>query len=253
MRSFLLAFSIFLFSFGLSAQFLDLLENEGGYLFGIKVGPTIAAQNWSSLQTSPLFTYHGDLFLESIPAQGQFSLWTSLGYHIRGSRLVRRNGTDLFGNLFRIPGQSFQFRNISLAAGGKQVFKYTAMGDVFYTIGVRVEYNVGTNLGEFDGLNNQGTLRLLYPFDSYDFIRRVTYGVSAGGGIDIPLSDKVGAFLMVTASPDISMQYNQPPIDNVADPFRPGQTLQLGERRIRNFNLEVSVGFRFLRKIIYID
>lgn len=237
----------------LSAQFLDLLDNEGGYLFGIKVGPSVAAQNWSSLQTSPLLTYHGDLFLESLPAQGQFSLWTSLGYHVRGSRITRRNGVDFSGNIFRIPGESFQFRNLSLAAGGKQVFKYTALGDVFYTLGVRLEYNINTNLGNFDELNSFGNVRLFYPFNSYDFIRRVTYGVSAGGGIDIPLSDKVGAFIMVTVAPDLSMQYNQPPIANVADPFRPGQTLQLSERRIRNFSLEISAGFRFLRKIIYVD
>ncbi len=243
----------FLLVSSLPAQFLDLLDNEGGYLFGIKAGPSIAAQNWSGLQTSPLLTYHGDLFLESIPAQGQFSLWTSLGYHIRGSRITRRNGVDFSGNIFRIPGESFQFRNLSLAAGGKQVFKYTALGDIFYTLGVRLEYNISTNLGDFDELNNLGNVRLFYPLNSYDFIRRVTYGVSAGGGIDIPLSETVGAFIMVTVAPDLSMQYNQPPIDNVVDPFRPGQTIQLSERRIRNFSLEISAGFRFLRKIIYID
>lgn len=251
----LLLFPLFLLGIGtLSAQYIDLTDNEGGSLFGIRGGLTLASQSWSGFEMRPLLTYHGDVFVETIPEEGRFSLWASLGYHIRGSRINSRNSFDFNGNLFRVPGETFEFQNISLGAGGKQVFRYTALGDLYYTLGVRVEYNVDTNLDLYNDLDNlsQG-IRAFYPLDSYQVINRFVYGVTVGGGIDIPLSEKVGVILQVTAQPDFSFQYNQPSIPNVIDPFRLGQTTTLQERQIRNFTLEVSAGFRFLRKIEYID
>ena len=238
---------------GLSAQYLDLTDNEGGYLFGLRGGPSLGSQNWSGFEMRPLLTYNGDFFIESFPVEGKFSLWASLGYHIRGSRINSRRAFDFNGNNFRVPGETFQFKNLSLAVGGKQVFKYLPVGDVFYTLGVRVDYNLDTNLDDFDDLNEVSTsIRLFYPFENRNWVRRITYGVVMGGGIDIPLSEKVGAVIQLTASPDFSFQYNQPPVENVIDPFSSGNTT-LPERKIRNFTLELSAGFRFLRKIEYID
>lgn len=238
---------------GVSAQYLDLTDNEGGYLFGLRGGPSLGSQNWSGFEMRPLLTYNADLFIESLPVEGKFSLWASLGYHIRGSRINTRRAFDLNGNNFRVPGETFQFRNLSIAAGAKQVFKYLPIGDVFYTLGVRLDYNIGTNLSDFDDLEDiSAGLRLFYPIENPEWMRSITYGVVMGGGIDIPLSEKVGAVIQLTASPDFSFQYNQPTIENVIDPFRSGNTT-LSERKIRNFTLELSVGFRFLRKIEYID
>ncbi|MEM9834955.1 MAG: hypothetical protein AAF828_00550 [Bacteroidota bacterium] len=235
------------------AQYLDLLENEGGYLFGLRGGPSLGSQSWSGFEMRPLLTYHGDLFIESIPVEGKFSLWASLGYHIRGSRINSRNVFDINGDQFRVPGETFEFQNLSLAIGAKQVFKYTAIADIFYTFGVRVDYNLDTNLDQYNDLNDASAqIRLFYPFETYDWIRRVTYGITAGAGFDIPLSEKVGATIQITASPDFSLQYDQPPIENVIDPFRAGNT-SLPQRQIRNFTLEISAGFRFLRKVIYVD
>lgn len=238
---------------GLRAQFLDLTDNEGGYLFGLRGGPSLGSQNWSGFEMRPLLTYHGDLFIESIPVEGKFSMWSSLGYHIRGSRINTRRAFDLNGNNFRVPSETFEFKNLSLAAGAKQVFKYLPLGDVYYTLGVRLDYNIDTNLDDFDELSAfNASIRLFYPFENRAWVRRITYGIVMGGGIDIPLSEKVGAFIQLTASPDFSFQYNQPPIENVINPFQAGNTT-LAERRIRNFTLEISAGFRFLRKIEYID
>lgn len=238
---------------GLSAQYIDLTDNEGGYLFGIRGGASLGSQNWSGFEMRPLLTYHGDLFIESIPVEGKFSLWSSLGYHIRGSRINTRRAFDLNGNNFRVPGETFEFQNLSLAVGGKQVFKYLPVGDIFYTLGIRLDCNVDTNLDNFDELDRTSiAVRGFFPFENREWVRRFTYGVVMGGGIDIPLSEKVGAVVQLTASPDFSFQYNQPPIENVINPFQAGNTT-LEERRIRNFTLELSVGFRFLRKVEYID
>lgn len=239
----------------LSGQFIDhISENESGSFFGFRGGASLSSQNWSGFEMRPLLTYHGDFFLETLPEEGQFSLWASLGYHNRGSRQQTRRAFDLNGNLFRVPSQTFEFRNLSLAVGGKQVFKYTRSADIYYTIGLRLDYTIDTNLDKYNDLENSTGLvfRAYYPFEDYDFIRRINYGVVAGGGIDIPLSDKVGATIQLTAHPDFSLQYDQPAIENVISPFTAGNT-RIPQRRIRNFTLELSAGFRFLRKVEYID
>lgn len=242
-------------TFSLSAQFIDHIgEDESGSFFGIRGGASVGSQNWSGFEMSPLIAYHVDAFLETLPEDGRFSLWTSLGYHIRGSRLQQQNVFGVNGNLFRTPSETFQFRNAVLMVGGKQVFKYTKIADIYYTIGLRLDYTIGTNLSEYNSLEgSQGVaFRNFYPFDSYEFINRINYGLVFGGGIDIPLSDKVGATLQLTAHPDFSLQYDQPPIENVINPFGAGNT-NLPQRRIRNFTLELTAGFRFLRKVQYID
>ncbi len=253
-RLFYVFFAFCLSTTVLTAQYLDHLgENDGGSFFGIRGGLTIGSQNWSGFEMQPLLTYHGDVFLETLPEEGKFSLWASLGYHVRGSRIQRRNAFDLSGNQFRVPAETFQFQNISLAVGGKQIFSYTKIADIYYTIGLRLEYTIDTNLDQYNDLTDISTaIRLYYPFESNDFIRRLNYGVLVGGGMDIPLSDKVGVTLQLSASPDFSLQYDQPPIENVIDPFQAGNTT-LPQRRIRNFSLELSAGFRFLRKVEYLD
>lgn len=238
-----------------SAQFTDHIgENESGSFFGVRGGLSLGSQNWSGFEMRPLLAYHGDVFVETLPEEGRFSLWASLGYHVRGSRQQVRNAFGLNGNLVRIPSETFEFYNAVLGVGGKQVFKYTRTGDIYYTLGLRLEYTLDTNLDEYNSLEGaQGiAFRNFYPFDSDAFIREINYGASFGGGIDFPLSDKVGAFIQVTAHPDFSLQYDQPPIENVINPFGAANT-SLPQRRIRNFTLEVSAGFRFLRKVTYID
>ena len=62
----------------------------------------------------------------------------------------------------------------------------------------------------------------------------------------------IGMMLEFTVNPDFSIQYQQPPIPNVLDTYT-NQTITIPERRIRNLTFEVTVGFRFLRRIEYID
>ncbi len=242
----------------LSAQDLDL-EGEygvdwGGYLFGIKGGPSLGNQDWSGLETELLLAYHGALFVESVPAQGRFSLYGQLGYHLRGSRISRRRGFAFGGNQVTLPADDFRFQNLSLSVGAKSVFNYTSFADLYYVLGLRVDYNVDTNLDEYDQLEGSfGTaFRLNYPFESPDFINEVTYGASFGAGALIPISENMSGFIEITAHPDFNFQYNQPPIDNVIDPFG-GAPRTISARQIRNFTIEISFGLRFLRKWRYVD
>ncbi|MEM7573128.1 MAG: hypothetical protein AAF433_09520 [Bacteroidota bacterium] len=237
----------------LNAQFDDYeeLEDEGGYLFGLKGGLTVGTQNWGGFEREPLLAYHGDLFIESLPEEGKFSLWAQLGYHIRGSSIQNRFGATTTGQVFLAPGESFQFRNAVLGVGARQVFSQRNTSNLYWLFGLRVEYTLDTNLDDYDSIEDI-FLRGYFPFEDYNFINRVNYGAIVGGGFEFPLSPMVSALIEISASPDFSLQYNQPEIPNVIDPRTAGNTT-LPARQIRNLTLEVSAGFRFRRRIIYID
>jgi hypothetical protein len=74
-------------------------------------------------------------------------------------------------------------------------------------------------------------------------------GLTVGGGLEINIRELVGAQIELTLNPDITPQYKQGAIPNV---IVPGQgTVNIEERRIRNTTIELSVGLRLLRKVIY--
>ncbi len=226
----------------------------GGYHFGAKGGLSLGNQDWSGLETEFLVGFHGALYLETVPSGGRFSFYGQLGYHTRGSRLSRRRAFTFGGNQVTLPSDDFRFQNISLGIGGKSVFAYTRLADLYYTLGLRLEYALSNNLGDYDQLSTSfsDAFRLNYPFDSPDFINEIVYGASFGGGALIPLGETTAAFVELTGHPDLNFQYNQGPIENVIDPFG-GAPRTLGERMIRNFTIELSVGIRFLRKWTYVE
>lgn len=242
----------------LSAQNLDQ-DGEygvdwGGYLFGLKGGLSLGNQDWSGLETEFLLGYHGAAFYETIPASGRFSFYGQLGYHLRGSRLSRRRGFTFGGQGVTLPADDFRFYNISLGIGAKSIVNYNRFGDLYYLIGLRAEYNLSTNLGEYDQLTSStGILfRANYPIDDPGLIRPFVYGATVGGGVQFPITEAMGGFLEVRANPDFALQYEQGAIPNVIDPFGAGNRT-IPARSIRNFTIEISFGVRFLRKWRYVD
>ncbi|CAH0999623.1 hypothetical protein LEM8419_00923 [Neolewinella maritima] len=230
-------------------------EDWGGYFYGLRGGLGLGSQDWSNIETELNLGFHGDVFYETLSPNSSFSFWAQLGYHQRGSRISRRRVLTFQGNQIRLPADDFVFNNISLALGGKQVVSFLGLADLYYLLGVRAEYNVSTNLGEYDRLNStQGGLafRQDYPVDSYEFINRFVYGVSAGGGLNMPLTDRLGGYVELVVQPDLNFQYNQGAINNVLNPAGPGNRT-IGERAIRNVTIELSVGLRLLRKWTYVD
>lgn len=228
-------------------------QSDGSY-FGVKGGPTIAIQQWNTFDRNPLFGYHAVVFVESLPEREQFSLYAQLGYHLKGSSIRR----SLFGNpfnagAFSLPPQNFKFHNLSLVLGAKQRFTDLGGSRVFYNFGIRGDYTLDTNLDEYNNyVEANPTFAGIYPIDSYDFIRRINYGITVGGGFEFPFSEYVEGLLEFTVNPDFSLQYQQPAIPNVIDPFT-GNTRTIPERRIRNLTFEVTLGFRFLRKVEYVN
>ena len=85
-------------------------------------------------------------------------------------------------------------------------------------------------------------------------MNRWMFGVSLGGGLEFPFSELVGGQLTVSLHPDLTLQYNQPASPPLINPVDPGgPPIIIGERRIRNLALEISLGIRLLRKVVYVD
>lgn len=221
--------------------------NAQGSYFGVKGGLTMGTQKWNNYERDPLFKYHGAVFIESLEETGQFAVLAQLGYHVKGSALRYQTGS-FFGNDYRPPADQFIFNNLSLMVGMKKKSEMTPSSKYYYMFGLRGDYTVSTNLGDYD---EDAINRNFYPFEQ--FVRKANFGLTVGGGLDLDFGEFVGGFLEFTVNPDLSLQYKQPAIGNVPDPFRPGQTTSIGERSIRNLTFEVTLGIRFLRQVIYID
>jgi hypothetical protein len=225
-----------------------------GYVFGLKGGPSIGIQNWgNAFQMDPMLRYHGDIFIESLPEGDQWSLYASAGYHPRGSAIRNRNFLNpISGNPFRPPAYQFLFHNAAIVLGAKQKFDFGNNNKWFYSFGIRGEYTFDTNLDVYTDFNQQSAAISIFPYDDPFFINEFNYGFSGGAGLEWAFSEFVGASLEFTVNPDFSFQYRQPAIPNVRDPWT-GENRTIPERRIRNLTFEITLGFRFLRKIIYVD
>ncbi len=217
--------------------------------FVVGGGPSMGFQRWdNSFDRQPLFKYHAALAIESVDnTDDRGSVFAQIGYHVRGSanRFTFFQGV---GSPLVVYTEEFQFRNIALILGAKQKFPWGERSKYFYSIGLRGEYTLSTNLGELVG-NQNPAIQIYYPFEGA--VNRWIAGASIGGGVEFPFSELVGGQLMLSVHPDFLLQYNQPPIENVIDPLNPGQRIRIPERRIRNVTLELSLGIRLLRKVVY--
>ncbi len=221
-----------------------------GYAFGVKGGLTVGIQQWNGFERDPLFAYNGAAYIESETEESGLALIAQLGYHVKGSALRNRFAVNFIDNqVFRAADREFQFRNISLMLGAKQKRDFADDVDAYWLIGVRGDYTVDTNLDIHQNFNSRYNT-LFFPVD--DFMQPWNYGVTVGGGFEFMFSELVGGVIEMTVNPDFSLQYLQPQINNVTDPFT-GQLRSLPERRIRNLTFEITFGARFLRKVVYID
>lgn len=235
-------------------NFIPYKATAQGYAFGAKGGLAIGQQAWSSggsATNNLLFKYHGAAFIESVSAsdKGQSVLFAQLGYHLRGSAFRYRSGTayDPSGNIVKIDGfkQEFIFKNIGLILGAK---RRGILGKerAFYTVGLRGEYTVGTNL--------EDTPQNPFYISTYpekEFVRKFQYGLTLSGGYEFPFSELAGGFIEFSIHPDLSQQYfrgEYPAYDGFLK-----QNVIVPTQAIRNISFEISIGFRFLRKVEYVD
>ena len=212
------------------------------FYFGPKAGMSIAYQQWNQSDRSPIFTPHGDLFIETTDFDGSGSIFAQIGFHTRGSGVRRLRNP--FNN--QIGNQQFKFNNISLGAGIKKRLNIDASPVYYYMAGLRLEYTISNNLVEIG--SNQVTGGFL--FDPY--VRDFNYGLTVGGGIEFPALYSVVPFVEFSFMPDLSQQYDQFESVEFQDPVT-NNNIVIGARSIRNLTLEVTVGVKLFREVIYVD
>lgn len=206
-------------------------------VYGIKGGLTSASQRWSNYNRRPLLKYHLALSMESYTEENLSALFMQLGYHVKGSSIrFRRTINPNTGQEFPGRTDEFRFHNLSLLLGAKQKMEVFNDYRLYYLFGIRGDYNMKVDFDRsfYEGVKDQ--------------INKFTFGVTAGGGLEIPLSDLVGIFFELTVAPDFSNQIYIPPHRNFRDPNRMNP-----EQKVINLAIELSVGMRFIHKVIYID
>lgn len=212
------------------------------YGFGLKGGLTGASQAWENQNraNSLMLAWHVAAYIESQDnTEDKYSIFSQLGYHIRGSA-TRFGGGVGFGGIIIEPRTFRQeFKNISLALGGKRKYPSFSGHQWFYSFAVRGEYTLDYNLEYY--------ATLVLPED----VRRFNFGISVGTGYQLNIREKVGILLELQVQPDFSRQVFVPPL-RWNNPHT-GQIQPLPEQSIRNLSVELSAGFRLLRKIEYED
>ncbi len=217
-------------------------------VYGFKTGLTVASQIPSSAN-SVLLNYHGAVFVENSPADNTSVLFAQLGYHSRGNANRYRPflGTDLAGNPVNYPGftQEFIYNNVALIIGAK---RRGVLGSekAYYSMGLRAEYTVKTNL-DFP----QGYAIFAYSSPTNDFVNKFNYGLSVAAGYEFPFSDLIKGFAEISIHPDISKQYYRPAF--TAYDIYSRTNVDIGEQSFRNLTFELSIGIHFLNKVIIVD
>ena len=224
-----------------------------GYAFGVKGGLAIGQQKWNTGGASTnnlLFKYQGAVFIESLSEadKGQSVLFAQLGYHLRGSAFRYRSGLayDAAGTPYKTDGftEEFIFKNVGLILGAKRR-GIKGNEHVFYSVGLRGEYTVGTNL------EKDRNIVFLSTYPQQEFVKKLQFGLTLTGGYEFPFSELVGGMVEFSIHPDLTRQYFRPEFVGF-DPYS-RQNVTVSAQAIRNISFEVSLGFRFLRKVEYID
>ena len=231
------------------------------YVFGVKGGLSVGNQRWNEGERNLLYKYHGIGFMETVPTTGNLSVFGQLGYHIRGSAIRTRAYTSTgLNGVINLPSTltEFQFKNIGLTLGVKQK-NVLKIKNAFYGLGVRADYTVGTSLGNIDLGDDviSSYYQMMYQYPVPENVKHFNYGLYLSGGMEFPFSEYIGGIVELSINPDISRQYFSPEIRNVVIrneyDDRNGQTVTLPSQTIRNVTIELSLGIKFLRKIIYVD
>ncbi len=232
---------------GLIFNFFNVVHSQS-YWFGVKGGAAYMSQTWGSgfsgssggsANRNPGFGPNLDVFIESGDPENKGSLYASAGYHSRGSAFQFISFYNDFNDR-----QTFLFRNVGAEIGARRPLFQDGILDPYFTVGIRGEYTLNTNLSNYTQFNS-----LFYPDDA--FVRKWNYGFTIGGGLETTVSEFIKYFFDVSIMPDLSYQYIQPPLFNVRDPWAPNQTVNLELRQARNVSIELKAGIRFLRKVVY--
>ena len=231
-----------LFWFGAILFCCNPAASGQSYAFGFKGGLTVGIQQWNGFSgRDPLLRYHGALFIESHSDENRASVFAQAGYHVKGSALrTRAYYSPFVMRNIEARTSNMEFHNVSLTAGVKQKNDLGLQSKYYWLFGVRGEYTLDSKgegfLSVYDGLHN-------------DFL----FGVTIGGGLEIPMGRFVSGILEASVSPDLTKQIFLPPQDTGFTDSISGAPIILPQQEISNVVIEISLGIRFLHEITYID
>ena len=209
-----------------------------GFAWGPKGGLSLGQQSVKGYSRDILFAYHGALYLEQLSEEDKYALFAQIGFHQRGSAIRTPAFTNINGT--RIPSRTRKsvYGNAVLQLGGKQKFYMGEDTKWYFGVAIRGEYNLSVDL----------------PNDLYtnpnleDRTTKFVYGVTAGIGLQHMFSRLAGVILEFNVHPDFSDQIIIPAQRSIDNPNR-----IIPESRVRNVTYEISLGFRFLREVIYVE
>lgn len=199
-----------------------------GSSWGITTGLTIGIQKWNNSDRDPLFTHHYSIMWENHSGR-RSDFYFEAGYHPRGSAIVSRAFVGVNGINYPRRRYATTFHNVMLLLGVKSRYKTSENTRAYYLLGLRGEVTAGFDMGAWQEYMK-------------DFVKRVNFGPSAGGGFewDLGKKKKYTMFLEFRIDPDLTNQINVPPT-GFYDPYS-GQNIQVPEQRVRNLSFEVTVG-----------
>jgi len=206
------------------------VEFDQGTFYGVKVGVSGNNQNWSQgVQSNLLFTPLIDLYAETYNRGYASRLYSQLGFHQRGSSL----GLSSFNNF-----ASYKFSNVALELGGKRLAFDKEQWDGWYLLGLRAEYTLFNNLDQ----STTGAFNVVLE----EFVNNFNYGVSIGFSTEYDMGNYQFFFAEIVFSPDLSAQYDQTQEIRFVDPINPTQNRIIQPQQVRNFALELKVGYKWL-------
>ncbi len=224
--------------------FLFLLFASGtvksqGAVFSLMAGPTMSTQTVNGLERDPFFRFHVLAVMESSSDISPNAAFVSLGYHVKGSAVnsSRYYNPNTGGEQPR-SSSAMEFHNLSLSVGVKQ---RQEVGPNFlsYGFGARLDYNLSAKFDPiFIGL--AGTQN------------QFTYGLNIDVGFEFPISELVSTTVEFGFSPDLSAQIFIP-FQDTGYQYESGAPITIPESFVKNIIFEARVGFRFWRKVEYID
>jgi hypothetical protein len=217
---------------------LPNISTAQGTVYSIMAGPTMSTQTINGFERDPFFRLHFLARMESTSEISPNALYASLGYHTKGSAVNTSAYIDDNGNENEGSSSSMEFHNLSLSFGVKQR-KEVGTNFLSYGFGLRGDFNLSTDFEAFfvglEGSENN-----------------FTYGLNFDVGWEFPLSELISTTIEVGFYPDLSNQLFIP-FQDTGYNYSNGQPIVIQESEIKNVVFEARAGFRFWRKVIYVD
>lgn len=201
-------------------------------IYGIQGGYSMGNQRWESFNRDALFKPHLDFIFESQDLNSGVSFYSSLGYHIRGSASRANNIINLnTGNRERFV-EEMAIQNIVINLGVKKRAIKPNGNALFYLLALRGEVSIDQDFDFYEALE--------------DDVNPVVAGVTLGFGYEWVVPSKGTVIAGFSIQPDFTNQiFIEPgPIQNTFT----NQVVQADQEEIRNFNIELSVGFLFFHQ-----